>query len=258
MENGTGYFERAVGMRNANALTSAAGVQYNTDEGKSDQYGTMWTLEANVLDNNEVASFYNLIGEKEHGKGILQNSNGEFIFDVSDKLVYSNGDYLNPRIAKVVSFNTTDADTIELAKEIILNEEYYGSGSEVLYNEIVEAVLGEGIITTTNFEADRRKGNHFGKGSGGGKIDSGSRKNASYSIENLTPEQVEAIKKAEESGDKVSEFYKNSLQKEVITPAVKAEDAPERHKYKPISNEETYKNARAYVEATGFDKAKAV
>lgn len=82
-------------------------------------------------------------------------------------------------------------------------------------------------------------------------------KDLKYSVTELTPEQQDAIKKVETEGKKVSEFYKNSLQKEIVKPAVKETDGPEGHTYKPVSNKTTYEKGKAYVKSIGLEAARA-
>ena len=130
---------------------------------KSDQYGVMWTLEAGILDNNEVAAFYEKISEtnNNHYINYHKTADGQLIYELDDKLIYTDGNYHYPHISKVIAFNTEDTYWLEYGKESFYDGENYGYQTETI-TEIVEAVLGEGAIKTTTYESyetDKRSGN---------------------------------------------------------------------------------------------------
>lgn len=84
-----------------------------------------------------------------------------------------------------------------------------------------------------------------------------------YSISELTPEQKETLAKDQKLRDAegkskgviISEFYTNSLQKDIISDEMKEADSPEYHAYRPISNAETYRKGKSYVQSVGLDEA---
>lgn len=68
MSDSIRYLERALATRGTNALTSAAGVQYNINKGNYEQYGMTWTIEAGALTKNEVSAFSGKISEMKNNK----------------------------------------------------------------------------------------------------------------------------------------------------------------------------------------------
>lgn len=191
------------------AQTEGIAKQLVTDSGRTISYSlehesqsdVMWTLEEGVLNKREVAMFYQLLGELERGIFFPQSSVGDYIFDVEDKLVYADDDYLNPTIFKVITFNTDDIDVINYCKEIIINEEEAGVDSDAI-RETLELMQGKGIITSTDYvdsKAYRAEKDSQGKGRTGKAVDKTSRTNVNYSLEeywhpDLSKKKLDALK----------------------------------------------------------------
>lgn len=173
---------------------------------KSEQYGVMWTLDMGVLDKNEVSAFYEKISETHNNKyqNYREALDGQLIYEIENKLIYTDGDYDYPHISKVIAFNTDDSYFLEYGRECFYDGEKYGySTSSVV--EVVEAVLGEGNVETTtydSYEADKRSGKSSDKRTDGTEVNQRSRKDVvekSFSLKDsdgksLTKEQAEYFK----------------------------------------------------------------
>ncbi len=118
----------------------------------TDQYRVMWTLEEGVLSKGEVSAFYAKISEmkKQRYPNYKLSKDGEYIFEVGNKLIYSDGDYDYPEITRVVAFNTDNNYLIEYGRETIYDGNEYGIALQDAL-EIVKAVYGEEITTVSDF-----------------------------------------------------------------------------------------------------------
>ena len=134
---------------------------------KGEQYGVMWALEKGVLDNNEVSAFYEKISETKNNKyhNYIKVADGQLIYEINDKLVYTDGDYDYPHISKVVTFNTNDKNIIEYGKECVYDGEKYGFSLEDSL-EIGSIVYGKEIATITSFGDSETYGRQNGNGEG--------------------------------------------------------------------------------------------
>ena len=74
----------------------------------SKQSGVMWTMADGVLDNREVAAFYSKISEmkKQGYKNFNRTTDGEYIFEINNKLVVTDGKYMKPTITDVFTFES--------------------------------------------------------------------------------------------------------------------------------------------------------
>jgi len=187
---------------------------------KGEQYGVMWTLEKGVLDDGEVSAFYDKISETKNNnyKNYHKASDGQLIYEIGNKLIYTDEDFDYPQISKVIAFDTNDSYLLEYGKESFYDGEKYGDKTETII-EIVEAVLGEGTVETTtysSYEADKRSGKSNNKGTNSTEANRRSQKdvrdnnskneteedynkNKSYSLKQwhtgLTKSQIEDVEK---------------------------------------------------------------
>lgn len=148
-------------------VEDVVGNRYSIAEEESEQYGVMWTLDKGVLDNNEVSAFYEKISETKNNK--YQNyhnaSDGQIIYEIENKLIYTDGDYDYPHISQVVTIKTNDNYWLQYGRECFYDGEKYGYQTETVI-EIVEAVLGEGAVETATYnshETDKGSRNTGGK-----------------------------------------------------------------------------------------------
>ncbi len=138
--------------------STGAKVSYalNGNSGSNAQPGVMWTIEEDVLAKQEVALFYREIAKINHrgSRNYQMSFDGEYIFDIENKLIYTDGNYSYPTITKVISFDSEYENDILLAKELILNEEGTQSGIDDAI-EVIEMLYGQGFVLQTNFEDSR-------------------------------------------------------------------------------------------------------
>ena len=180
----------------------------NNRKVKSEQYGVMWTLEAGALENNEVSAFYEKISETKNNKysNYRVAADGQLIYEIGDKLVYTDGDYYYPHISKVIAFNTNDNYWLEYGKESFYDGENYGYQTETII-EIVEAVLGEGAVETAtydSYETNKRSGRPSNERKTGTETNRGSQKNVDQKNFSLKDSKGKALTQAQ------SEYFKDS------------------------------------------------
>ena len=133
------------------AKTSVSGYNENTE-----QYRVMWTIEENVMSRNEVSAFYEKVSEMKNQKwhNYKMSKDGEYIFEIENKLVYFDGDYDYPEITKVIEFNTNNENLLHYGRGLVYDCEEFGYSVEDAI-QIAEITLGEGNIYQSNFEDSR-------------------------------------------------------------------------------------------------------
>lgn len=204
---------------NSKAITKedvANGVKsgYNKN---TDQYKVMWTIEEGVLDKREVKQFYDFVGEKKRGIKFEESFEGETIFEINNKLIYADTDYLYPSISKVIIINNAELNTIEDCKEVILDGETNGITSEGNI-ETAEFMFGKGIVSERNFvdsEAHRREKKHRGKTRGSQASDNRSGEDVLNSKESTGDTSVENIDPGVQGTQAISDAAYFELKKEV-------------------------------------------
>lgn len=161
-----------------------------------------YLLNDGELTKSEWKEFYNSLDALKRGMWFPQTSDGDYIFETDDKLIFTDGDYENPQVNSVVVFEDLNAEEIEYGKEFIWNAAERGKNCEECC-EIARCMLGKGTITATNPYAGSayRKGkNYRGKGNYSLEVNSRSGENVKYSfspvdndIKELTPERKKEI-----------------------------------------------------------------
>ena len=121
-----------------------------------EQYRVMWTLEEDVLDEGEISAFYNKVAEIRNpgNKNYTLSQNGEYIFEISNKLVYTDGDFYYPEITKVVIFDSLNETILQGAREIIYDGEKARTNMDTT-REIIKITCGETFERTISFENSR-------------------------------------------------------------------------------------------------------
>ena len=130
------------------------------------------------LSEQEQAMFYSKIGEMQAGKRAQfhVSPDGYYIFDIENKLVYTDGKWKNPKIVRVVTFDLKDGTDIDNAMYFWGGEEDGGANYEQT-RRVLESVFHEGCVSfvsngvreTVRWEDGRRKG------TAGGEIHEGNR-----------------------------------------------------------------------------------
>lgn len=111
-------------------------VQVQSEEsagGESEaEYSRKWPSFG--LSEHEWAMFYRKIGEMKAGKSAQfhVSPEGYYIFDVENKLVYTDGGLMNPKVVRVVAFNLTDGPELDAAKQLFID----GEDGRVKYERI--------------------------------------------------------------------------------------------------------------------------
>ena len=83
-------------------------------------------------------------------KNYSVSEDGEYIFNVENKLIYTDGDYDYPQISKVLTFNTNNQTEFEIVRRLLRDTENTG----IRLNEsieIINAVYGQEFIGTADF-----------------------------------------------------------------------------------------------------------
>lgn len=111
-------------------------VQVQSEEsagGESEaEYSRKWPSFG--LSEHEWAMFYRKIGEMKAGKSAQfhVSPEGYYIFDIENKLVYTDGGLMNPKVVRVVAFNLTDGTELDAAKQFFID----GEDGRVKYERI--------------------------------------------------------------------------------------------------------------------------
>ena len=134
-------------------------------KGKGNQYRATWTVADGILDNQDLRLFYDAIS-RIHNRGSKNyqlSASGEYILDINNKLIYTDGNYDYPEISKVISFESEYEDDTLYAKELIYNEERSQSEIDNAL-ETIEELFGQGFISiratedNSTYEREVRRG----------------------------------------------------------------------------------------------------
>ena len=125
----------------------------------SDTVYPSWVYE--TLDGGELRKLESALMDIRIGNDgrFVRTRGGEYIVQTDNKLIYTNGNYDNPEISKVIAFNDNYETNIDEARRKIYDAEKRG---EAGYREAVQAIeiaFGTGFldeITGENFRADGR------------------------------------------------------------------------------------------------------
>ena len=132
------------------------------------------------LDKKEWAQFYNKIGEIKIGKDpqFMDAANGEKILEINNKLVYTDGNWDNPRVSTVVEIDLENENDVDLMRGLWYEAE---EGVRSSYDEaraIAQSVYGKEVFrqhdSGASGESERGAG---GRARGqGGRTDEGDRR----------------------------------------------------------------------------------
>ena len=149
------------------------------------------------LSDEEWDKFYNSLGMLEHGRWFPKDIDGNYIFETEDKLIYTDGDYSNPFVSRVILFEDMTVEDIEYAKEMIWNASKRGKSSKECC-EIAQSMLRQGIITERNYKSRktyRERTYDCGKRGDSSASNSGSRKDVKLSVSTETQDRISEIAK---------------------------------------------------------------
>ncbi len=162
-------------------ILNTDGSSGKIDVGKSSQTNVMWTLGDEVLDRREVAIFYSKISEmrNQNYKNYHSTAEGEYIFEIENKLVVTDGRYKNPKISTVFTFESKNETVNAIARGYFYEQTQSGRSIRDAQS-IVEIIYGEGFINRADIGDSRayaQMRNRGRKGTSGTEIDSRSGKN---------------------------------------------------------------------------------
>jgi len=223
----------SVNTQNEKSLKNVPKSSINVDKSnsanynESEQYGVMWTLESGVLNKKEIAQFYTKVAEtkKQNYKNYVVSNDGEYIFSVGNKLIYTDSDYDYPEINRVVEFDTNSSTLFEYLKKRFL--EYERDGYEIQdVDEIINSMQGKEIIKRTDYrdyEADRSKADLGRKGRTGKGNSSDSRENE-VKQSGIAPTKETKFSIKNEKLEKEMENYNVDVKKSSVNKGISIED----------------------------------
>lgn len=103
------------------------------------------------LNNSEWNRFLKLIGDYHRGEQFQKSQENDIIIPVDNKLIYTDGNYENPGIRKIIEFHSKFEDEIDEARRQIYDFEKRKSSIEEAYNTI-EGYLGQGFVSGYAFD----------------------------------------------------------------------------------------------------------
>lgn len=113
------------------------------------------------LSSREYAMFREKIAEIKIGKGAQfpKSANGEYILAIDNKLVYTNGKFVNTSVSRIIELNVGDETLTDYVRNFIFDEEKKGTSYAELQGAI-EGSFGEGsanIFTLADERGDARQ-----------------------------------------------------------------------------------------------------
>jgi len=96
------------------SVAKNSGRIYNKN---TDQYRVMWTIEEGALTKDEVSEFYENVFLLNNDNFVEHklSQDGEYIFEINNKMVYSEVEFYYPRINKVIAINVDEINSIKYA-----------------------------------------------------------------------------------------------------------------------------------------------
>lgn len=154
--------------------------RFNTDNNDirwSEKYGPTqdgvnWTIEDDILNNQEIARFYSTVANISTGRydSVEKAANGDYIVAVDNKLIYTDADLETPTISQVITFNTELENECDEARRHIYEAEK-GKYTFTEAMRVIEAYFGVGFADIRTIEdsgySGRKNRRGEGKNSGG-------------------------------------------------------------------------------------------
>lgn len=117
------------------------------------------------LSSREYAMFREKIAEIKIGKSAQfpKSANGEYILAIDNKLVYTDGEFVDTHVSQITELNFANETMTDMARGLIFDYEQEGiDGAEL--QGIIESVFGEGCIKTYSRQDSRGDGRQNGRG----------------------------------------------------------------------------------------------
>lgn len=101
-----------------------------------------------LMSKREYAQFYSKVGEMKAGKSAQfhVSPDGDYVFDIENKLVYTDGKWMEPEISKVVAFDLEDGTELDAAKACFVECEDGGIGYERI-QDILTGIFGKEVAS---------------------------------------------------------------------------------------------------------------
>lgn len=136
------------------------------------------------LSEQEWAMFYRKIGEMKSGKSAQfhVSPEGYYIFEIENKLVYTDGGLMNPKVVRVVAFNLTDGTELDAAKQFFID----GEDGRVKYErirDILADIFEKEVVSIHAGEVLGETQRQDGEGEGQGRTGAGEGNRGNLSAE---------------------------------------------------------------------------
>ena len=117
------------------------------------------------LSNREYAMFREKIAEIKIGKSAQfpKSANGEYILAIDNKLVYTDGEFVDTHVSRIIELNVGDETLTDLARSFVYEEEGKGK-SYAEIRGILESCFGEGSAKFYTLSDGRRDARQNGRG----------------------------------------------------------------------------------------------
>lgn len=141
---------------------------------------------SDVMSKKEFKMFYDKVSEMKIGKEAQfhVSRDGQHIFDIENKLVYTDGDWYKPYIDRVVEFYFEDGTDMDAAKNLLVLNEDRGVDFEQT-REILEDIYGKGCVALRLGEVRKADGRETGRGKGSAGRTLYSRNRGEVSVEEV-------------------------------------------------------------------------
>lgn len=120
------------------------------------RYG--WAYVNNVLNNQNSAEFFNRISNIKNGYNVRTSSDGLYMVETSsipdgtkDTIIYTDGDYNNPSVERVIKINAANETEASNIKRIIYESEENRTGKSLLLDsELIRDITQNGVIEVSD------------------------------------------------------------------------------------------------------------
>jgi len=192
--------------------------------GKTREYSgryVEWAVESGVLTEEERIAFFHRIADiAKLGDKVRRTSDGGYIVDLGNKLLFTDGDWHAPSLSSVIILNDTSETSMRVAKDVIFNGRHNKTGYEES-RQTIERAYWPGYVERFTAQNSRTYGGENaraeGTDSGGDNERAGHRVDPSFSA----PENV-AEPASTEAGENVpaaaetAEERRNQLLREAV------------------------------------------
>lgn len=186
-------FDKALKAAGKSQATAVGGEMYspkrpysrNTPSDSIDNYTSEtynkygWAYVNHVLNAEESADFFNKLSDIKNGVEANRTFDGKYIISVgaengvNNVLVFTDGNYKNPSVDRVIRINLHDETSIEIVREDIYEIERTGRTE----NEVIENLFAPGVVSAysedvfPNYRQLRTGNGSRNPGSSGSEID---------------------------------------------------------------------------------------